>query len=34
LRKSEVEEMAREILRVAECFATMGNWGKKVGSVV
>lgn len=34
LRKSEVEEMAREILRVAEEFATIGNWGKKVGSVV
>jgi len=34
LRKSEVEEMAREILRVAEEFATIGNWGMKVGSVV
>ena len=34
LRKSEVEAMAGEILRVGELFATEENWTKKVGSVV
>ncbi|PMD40355.1 acetyl-CoA synthetase-like protein, partial [Hyaloscypha variabilis F] len=32
LRRSEVEEMGNEILRVAREFATIRNWGKKVGS--
>ncbi|KAE9367431.1 acetyl-CoA synthetase-like protein [Stipitochalara longipes BDJ] len=34
LRRSEIEEMGNEILRIAREFATAGNWGKKVGSVI
>ncbi len=34
LGKREVEEMCREVLRMAEVFATKENWEKNIGDVV